>query len=262
MAAPRLNPSIIEGLKHADPKLYQYLKSLAEVINDVQNQLDPLVRDAIVEAVQQVAPSAVLNFTYTIQSNGLRFDWTAVLGAASYEIREGVTFDTGTQVVVTPTNTAIIAPVNPLGEHTYWIQASNSAGITGTPVMLVVSLPDIGSIVVSGRVIDNNVLLYWTTPTSAFTVEYYNIYKDGVLSGRSHGTFLTFFETLSGTYTYNIVPVDIAGNVGSDNFIELLVNQPPDYVLEDSRVSTLQGTCIDCWLDSSVPRLMIIVDVC
>lgn len=265
MPQDRLNSSIIEGLKHKDPKLYQYLNSIRIILDDVQNELDPLVRASLTATIIGALPGTIVSFTYTIQSNGIRFDWEADSNAVQYEIRKGASFDAGTQIIVTSQLSAIIEPISPLGtSHKYWIKSINSGGVySANATELDVALSNIENIVISSRVIDNNVLLNWSVPTAPFTIAYYNLYKNAVFFGRVTGTFQAFFESLGGTNTYNIIAVDIAGNVGGDNTIVLVVSTPPDYVLLSAQTSALNGTKVNVLREVvlGVPKLFCCINL-
>jgi hypothetical protein len=103
-----------------------------------------------------------------------------------------------------------------------------------------------GAVVITGQVIDNNILLQWTEPlTGSYEIDYYEIFKDGESQGYIEGNFFSSFEVVAGAYLYTIVPVDIAGNIGDPASIELLVNQPPDYVLQDEFLSSFNGTKVN-----------------
>lgn len=243
--AERPSTNLIEGLQNTNPRLYQYLQQVNAALLQVQNDLYPLVRQLGL-AASLAPPPSVPGFTYTLQTNGVRFDWTAVDGAAQYEIRKGATFDEGEQILVTSVNTAIINPIA-VGTTYYTIKALSSGGIYSPDASLVaVVIPPVGGVVITSRVIDNNVLLYWTYPSTVFDISYYNIYREFTPIGELDGTFFVYFEAIGGEYDYSIEPVDIAGNVGPLTTITLQVNTPTDYVLQDYRKSIFQGEKVNC----------------
>lgn len=84
------------------------------------------------------APSAVNNFLPSVIDNNVLFTWTPpstgiVLPIIAYELRKGVTWDTGTNI---GTKQGLFTSIfeSTSGTYTYWIAAINSAGATGTPV--------------------------------------------------------------------------------------------------------------------------------
>jgi hypothetical protein len=68
--------------------------------------------------------------------------------------------------------------------------------------------------------------------------------------GTVQGTFTVVFEEEAGSYVYWIVPVDTAGNRGSENSIPATVNQPPDYLILQDWVSDFSGTKVSAVVDS------------
>lgn len=259
--APRLDPAVIEGLQHRDPKVYQYLKDISFIVDDIQNKLDPLVAQSVASAISNIVPADIIGFFYTLQSNGVKFDWTASANASEYELRIGVSFDLGIQVTITPSNTVIIPPIV-VGVSTYWIKARSSSGLESLATRLIVTVPPIGVIPITSRVIDNNILLNWTPPSSTFTIDHYNLYKNNNLIGISTGTFTTLFEAIAGIYIYSLEAVDIAGNISDRNPVTLSVTAPPDYILQDSRVSMLLGARVNAYRDAARPQLFVCVDTC
>ena len=124
---------------------------------------------------------------------------------------------------------------------------ANNAGATGT-VAVNVELPGTPS-PQTPRVIDNNVLLFWTAPNTdgKLPISHYEVskgdsYDESVDLGIVQATFSNIFEDTAGTYLYWIVAVDTAGNKGAGTSISASVNQPPDYVLLRSWKSVLGGT--------------------
>lgn len=245
----RLDATFIERYKVSDPALYQFLKEIKTLTDSIQNDLAPLTAARSYAA----SPDTILdvtNFSYSVNSSvGVNFTWDAVAGAVQYEIRQGITFDLGVQIVVTSVNSAVIEPPETGVQLSYWIVAVTSGGtISANPTNLQFSLDPPGYVNISSRIIDNNVLLWWTLPQTTFDIDYYNVYKDTTLVGRIAGNFTTIFEAISGTYVYGIEPVDIGGNVGVKSTVELFVNPPPDYELLDSFYSDLSGVKTNCIL--------------
>lgn len=165
-----------------------------------------------------------------------------------YVIRVGDTLATAT-VVDTIKSTGYRRKVDYAGARTYWVSAIDIIGNEGAAgaVSVFISIP--GEII-SGRaeVIDNNVLLRWTPPsTGSLPVESYDVRKGpdwatGLLVGSNgNSTFAVVFEQQSGSYIYWIVAVDTAGNRGNPVGIPATVNQPPDYVLRVNIDSKFDG---------------------
>lgn len=247
--------SLISELAHKDPKLYQALMALQRRLETAEGELFPLVRQS--QEVETVAATVTSppSFTFVFTATTVRFNWSQVTGAAQYEIRKGADWDTATFQLRT---TSLQADIDPLtvGAHTYLIKTISSTGTYSTaPTQCVVTVPALGGITISKSVIDNNVLLNWTTPTSVFRILHYEVSKDAVVVGTVDSTFFTRFENVAGVYTYRIVAVDVAGNRSPNSDIEVQVQTPPDYALTDQHTSTLGGTRTNVILQSG-PKLL------
>jgi len=254
--------ALIQGIQLSDARLYQILSQLNRGLMTVQEEVFPLVLESqrpptVVPILE--APS-LFNFIFTPLT--VRFFWNEILGASSYEVRNGSSWDTATFMFRTNSLQADIDPVT-VGTHTYLIKTLNGAGEASTDSnSLVVVVPELGSITVTVRVIDNNVLLGWPIPATTFRILHYAIDRSGVWAGNVDATFFSFFENVAGFYTYGVTPVDVAGNRGPRAEVTVEVNTPPDYSLQDTRVSNLMGTRVNvirtsspsllcCWADQT-----------
>lgn len=188
-------------------------------------------------------PLDVLVFTATTNSRNVILEWEAPsLETLFYEIRTGVSWLLGNRVTVTANTSAILDPIA-VGVTTYWIKAINGADVYSIDALSVdLTIPAIGLTRLTPAVLTNNVLLYWAIPTSTFDIEYYIIKKNGTEFARIRSTFMAFTELVGGTYVYSVTPVDIAGNVGPLVQATVLVNDPPDFVLQSTLTSAFAGT--------------------
>ena len=242
---------LITGLQIKDPKLYQALTIIAEQLGQTTRAISPIVTavsSRIVSAAALIPPDSP---GYTLTPTTIRLYWTrpAIDGVLSYEVRfGGADWDTATFILRTTSTQVDVTPFTGAA-GTYRVKTMNDEGsysaIEAT-INVVVVFP--GAVVITGQVIDNNILLQWTPDLESFAIDYYEIQRDGVVQGTVKGTFISYFEVVSSSYTYTIIPVDIAGNRGIETSVELLVNQPPDYVLQDEHISTLNGTRTDVLL--------------
>ena len=169
--------------------------------------------------------------------------------ARLFEIRRSQTdteWDTADFVTRTPSENVRLAPLK-AGTYNFLIKSIDALGNYSTDydyLDLTVELP--GAPTITATVVDNNVLLYWTVPTTSHSIDRFNIYRDGIFYGVNRGTFVPIFETIAGTYTYSIEAVDVAGNVGARGSVTTKVNQPPDFELRSKVISDLQGICVNC----------------
>jgi hypothetical protein len=194
------------------------------------------------------ASPAPPNFDGQVQLLSIFLFWSASEPSAHmYEIRRSpvLNWDIASFVTRTPSLTVNLPPLL-AGTYYFMIKSIDALGNYSSgysSVNLTVGNPLAPT--VTATVIDNNVLLYWSIPKSSHQISYYNLYKDDVLFGIDRGTFTPIFETISGTYTYSVEPVDIAGNIGGRGSVTTIVNQPPDFELEDQRVTDLYGTRVN-----------------
>lgn len=246
--------SYLEGLQKTNPTLYNLLRLLSEDLNYVVDVLIPDTVTSILTQINVPAPLAIAvdSFTYIITPLTVRFNWTTDdPNSVQFEVRKGASWDTAEFQFRTIAYQADINPI-PTGITHFLIRSINIDGVISTEELGVdVTVVGITAPTISPQVIDNNVLLSWTVPNSPFQISYYNIYRDGVLIGTQSGTFFVYFEVFSGTFTYSVVAVDIAGNVGAVGSVTVDLGQPPDFVLEDSRVSDFSGTKVNVILQDN-----------
>jgi len=166
---------------------------------------------------------------------------------AEYEIRYGNDWASGTFVAVSRT-TSFSIRVNFGGTRRFWVAAIDAAGNTGTAGSVDVVITPPAQPTVTQDVIDNNVLLRWSAASGSLTIATYEIRKGSTFATatvlqRVNGTFATFFENQSGTFTYWVAPVDSAGNFGVERSITAQVDEPPDFqLINDYFTDFLPGT--------------------
>jgi hypothetical protein len=221
-------------LRKKDPKLYETIKIVAEQLDAVTLHLNPIQEVTARSQSAQELPPPVVTFTYSLSTTAVILSWTApdpIGSTVFYEIRQGADWDSATFVLRTPSLSAALNPLA-IGSTQYLIKTLNGLGDecvdTATTTVVV---PALGIPVVTAQVIDNNVLLTWTEPSSSFTVDYYEVLKDGVVQGELSGTFMALFESTAGSYTYGVIAYDIAGNASAEGQVGADVDEPPDFEL-------------------------------
>lgn len=151
--------------------------------------------------------------------------------------------------------TAMPIPAIPAGQNTFLVRAVDASGnrsVWGT-TDFIVKAPG-AAFLTNVSVIDNNVQIYWTEPTDQlFAIAYYNFgtVEDGHFSliGRIDARFASRSENAAGDYTYQVCPVDVAGNVGTCSTISASVDAPPDFIFYDDYDSVFNGTKTNAVLD-------------
>lgn len=254
--------NLLNGVEFDDARLYTLLDQLISDFYKLQNQVNPPTAGRVFGTTGViVTPDTVEEFTVLLYNNNVKLAWVQLDGVVIYELRylagnnDYSSWDAASVILRTTTTSADINPlVIPLtfGNHTFLIKAVDDAG-NYTPIasVVVINIPIIPAPVISPTVISNFVLLNWTEPDSVFLIDHYTVKKDGVQIGTASGTFESFFETVGGTYTYTVEPVDIVGNVGTPSAGSVvMVNDPQDYILQDSITSILNGTKTNCKLEN------------
>jgi hypothetical protein len=185
------------------------------------------------------APSNVSGFDAQLLGGMIVFDWTHIadLDRSHYEIRKGASWATATVVANSIIGNTYSYEFQTVGSHVYLIKAYDTTGnvsATASSDTVVIGAPTAPQNITS-TIIDNNLILRWTPPSSApLGIDYYEIYVDSELIGRAYGTFFTYFVSLGGNYDIDIIPVDIGGNAGATGSKSVNMYPPPDYILRDT----------------------------
>lgn len=235
--------------------------NIIQAIIQKAGSLDPVMRDSLIELARELerigfivdpapiiptkfsllvesAPANVTIFEYVLNRTNISLSWEAPEPRfLFYEIRRGSSWNTASRILVTSSLSAVIEPL-PIGTTTFLIKAMNVDGVYSIDDLpLDIVIPAIGNVSLTASTLDSNVLLYWTAPTSTFDILYYIVKKNGVELFRINSHFAHIKELSGGTYIYSVVPVDIVGNEGPEVSLELLVSDPPDFVLRDTFLS-------------------------
>lgn len=241
--------TIITGVQKQYPKVYETIIALIkglDVLDTRINEIKSVVDSDTPEAELPIAPNVEV-FTYAFTRRNLILNWeqpdTSII---FYEIKKGGSnWETASHVLTTATLSAVFDPIL-VGTTRYWIKGIDFDGnVSVSALALDVNVPEIGSIIVTTSVIDNNILFQWTEPTSIFDIDYYLITKDATVVGKQKGTFAILFETVGGIFNYKIKAVDIAGNIGPEVTITVEVRQPPDFDLLASGIDDLSGVKVN-----------------
>lgn len=197
--------------------------------------------------------------------DGLDITWNvpdSVLPVITYDIvrqwdetLDGGIIETKEQDYGSTDATALAVPAIPANTHTFMVRAVDASGNRSSWGTFDLAVRNPGpAFLTDVNVIDNNVMIYWQEPNEQFfAIQYYNFgtVEDGYFSliGRIDARFASRFEKQSGAYTYQVCPVDVAGNIGQCSNITAQVAQPPDFVFFDDKDSTFNGTKVNSELD-------------
>lgn len=158
-----------------------------------------------------------------------------------YEVRLDQNWGSTSGLIALTSSKQYVSKVTWAGSKSFYVGAKNSAGLY-TPSSVYTININVPSAPLNpyNKVVDNNILLYWSAPvTGSLPVVEYNIKKGDTLEtsidiGNKSGNFTTVFETVSGNYTYWIAAIDTANNIGAYSSTVATVSQPPDYILQSS----------------------------
>ena len=199
-------------------------------------------------------PSDVPTGTISIKDRNLILNWAEVadLDVYQYEIRKGSTWETA-EYIARVNTTQWLQEAAIAGTTTWLIKAiDTSLNYSLNPRNLSITINPPNTPTVSAQVIDNNVLLYFSATEGSLPIEYYEVKRGTTIIGNIRGTFTTVFEQTSGTYTYRVTAVDIAGNRGLTGEFTTQVSQPPDYVLNTTYDSTFNGTATNVLVENGI----------
>lgn len=206
--------------------------------------------------VDDLATSQVINDSFKLV-------WSESIPAGlslpivEYEVRLDTNWGQNTNLIAKTNSKQYVSRVTWSGAKTLYVGAKNSAGFytPSSAVTITITSPSAPASVTS-KVVDNNVLLFWTAPTAgSLPIDEYVIKKGTNLAsaidiGTKAGNFTTVFETVAGTYTYWVAAKDTAGNIGAYTSTTATVNQPPDYVLQFDYTTAFIGTKTNAIIDS------------
>lgn len=196
-------------------------------------------------------------------NDSYRITWDAPNGGSlpirEYEIRYGASYAAGVSLGRTG-GTTFSGPVDWLGTRIFWVNSYDANGEDGTAGSASISVSAPGETLVTSQSVDNNVLIYWTTPVATLRIETYELRRGstwaaGAVIGTKSGKFTSVFETASGVYTYWIAAIDSAGNYGTPSSTTVSVAQPPDYVLRADYDSVMDGTVSNGYLFEGSVRM-------
>lgn len=219
---------------------------------------------APVSTVVTVAAGTISGLASNILGTDLVLSWAPVAGAfanQTSEVRYGATFATAT--VVGQFASAYRETVLFSGSRIYWVVPIDVRGNYGTPSQITVSIAPPGAINSQrADIVDNDVLLYWSAPSSGtLPIDHYEVRKGSTFAGgqvigsNGNSTFTGVFEQVAGTYTYWIVAWDTAGNMGTPASQVAMVLQPPDYILRTNYNSGLGITTPSGVLSATLSNL-------
>lgn len=181
-------------------------------------------------------PSNVTGFGANIDEYGINLFWAPVsdLDLSNYEIRLGTSTDTwATSSLIGQTKTTLYRyPIKTAGAYTFRIKAIDSSKNYSTledftAVNIAVPTSTNPTFAISGP----ELTLNWAASVGQFAIFEYKIYEGLTFSGASYvGAVkaLRFTQNINwgGLKRFWVVPIDIAGNAGTENSVDVVIASP------------------------------------
>lgn len=205
----------------------------------------------------------ITTITYSIESEDIKLNWTTPISSFAikeYFIYKGNDFNTATFISKINGN-SLKTKIDFSGTNKYWVLAVDINSNIGLQ-----NYVDVNILVpseVENQSIDiviNNILISWEEPTThTLPIKYYKIYKGQNFStateiGNVDVTFFSYFEIVSGEFTYWITSVDSANNEGSPVGLNAIVSQPEGFInISDNAFDLSTGTYVNTlFIDNSL----------
>jgi predicted phage tail protein len=166
-------------------------------------------------------PANVTGLTATAYPYGIELKWNqvATLNLSHYEIRVGPDFNTATVISRVAADT-FLYKMSAFGTYKFWVRAidrDGRASVTPAQTTLTLAGPTIDS--VTSEFVTDRIKLTWTATQGNFAIDRFEVRQGPVyavstllLSGKTNTHEVK--ADFSGTKTYWIVGIDVAGNYG------------------------------------------------
>lgn len=193
-------------------------------------------------------PSDVSYFAGTLESFGIRFNWTPIndLDVSHYEIRlsdESLNWDTATFIAEIAGDQYLLR-MQIVSTYRFLIKAVDTTGnysLNATALSVAIQKPS--AVTIQHDVIGENIRLRWTQSTGQFAIADYEIrygvsYDLSAFIARIKGTSINIKGTWTGIRRFWVTATDVAGNDGVPAFRDVQIYAP-------FAVTTLTAQVID-----------------
>ncbi len=188
------------------------------------------------------------NVSSTILSERLKLSWTestSDFAIKEYEIRVGANLLTST-LLATVTALNFELRIDWLGVKKFFVAARDVAlNLSSFGEVTVDILAPNAVDALTSNSVSNTVLIDWEQPVlTSLPIQKYYIYKGDTFGGAEYlgsvsGTFQTYIERSTGTFTYWVVAEDTAGNLSTEESTVINIVAPTDYfVLAEQELYT------------------------
>lgn len=217
-------------------------KSALGVLSDWLTQEDHLVLG------KTEPPEDVLGFTAQTGPFGIFFSWNEVgdKDVAYYELRQGDTDDSwnDSQKIAETRGNTYTLEIKEAAVYKFQVKAVDTSGNESANANAIsVNLSGPSAVTPSYQIVGTNALIQWTAATGLFAIEEYVVLKGATygtatevarVKGLSHSVRMDF----SGQQRYWVVAYDVAGNLGTEAFVDVTV-APPE------KISTMEVEVVD-----------------
>jgi len=193
----------------------------------------------------QIYPSAPTSFDAIQTPNGVKLTWTSVNDPMlyDYEIRYGTDWANSTFLGYFTGNTTLVSPLKD-ASYNFMIASRNIFfNISKTCKFSTLNISPPTAPKLSARISSGDFILSWTVPTSLFAIDHYVVYhrhNATVAATKIGSIFTTRYQsnvTWSGTESFSVAAVDVAGNVGFYAQVSLTITAPT--------APTVTSSCVD-----------------
>jgi len=189
-----------------------------------------------------IASRSAVSIYGAFVSNSLSLTWSASfsgsLSVAYYEVRQGSTYATAT-ILGSITGLIYSVKVSWIGSQTFWITPVDIAGNFGTSASYVSSITAPNSVSVTSAFSTQNVTLSWSgvigsLSTASYEIRQGSVYASAAILGTATGSTYSVKVSWAGTQRFWVTPTDIAGNIGSSSYTDVVVTAPSGLVISPS----------------------------
>lgn len=181
-------------------------------------------------------PSDVQGLVGTITQFGVELDWDAVpdLDVLSYVVKIGDLNQswTDSQFLAEVSTTNFFIGLQTVGTYKFQIKAKDTSNNESTnPTILSVTIGGPSQVTITSTINGPNVVLNWTDSVGLFAISEYDIkygdtYGSATLIASVTGTTFTQKVLWGGNRRFWVVARDVAGNVGTENYIDVGIVVP------------------------------------
>lgn len=209
-------------------------------INAIGRRSSPTEASKAVVGVNN-KPLNVANLSVAITDNGVVAKWDQPIGIESFtwavtKLVLGSTWSTGVEKFEGKALQANIGWLT-AGNSPLWAAHKNIVGEEGEPVSVALVILPPAQPIVSQEVWRNELTLTWSNCKTSQPIQVYQIsvgptFASSELVGSEAGTSFAHSQAVSGSYTYWVVAIDVAGNQSIQGYVQVSILPSIDEALD------------------------------